>query len=45
MANTQHDARMAEDSSTARTEDSRRPEGTTLTAARMLANPRRTRRS
>jgi hypothetical protein len=45
MANTRHDARMHDDSSTAQTEDSRRPEGTALTAARMLANPRRVRRN
>ncbi len=38
------DARMTDDSPEARTEESRTPEPATVTVARMLANPRRTRR-
>jgi hypothetical protein len=45
MADTQHDARVDEDSSTAQSEESRSPEGSALTVARMLANPRRIRRN
>jgi hypothetical protein len=45
MADTQHDARSGEDSSTPQTEESRSPEESGLTVARMLANPRRVRRA
>ena len=45
MADTQHDARVGEDSSTAQTDDSRSSEQSALTVARMLANPRRIRRA
>ncbi len=44
MADTQHDARTGENSSTPQTEGSRSPESTAMTVARLLANPRRTRR-
>jgi hypothetical protein len=44
MADTQHDARVGEDSSSAQTEESRSPEMSPLTVARLLANPRRIRR-
>jgi hypothetical protein len=44
MENTQHDARVSGDSETAQTEESRSPEATAVTVARMLANPRRIRR-
>ena len=45
MADTQHDARVGEDSSSTQTEEARSPEATGLTVARLLANPRRTRRA
>jgi hypothetical protein len=45
MADTQHDARVGEDSSTAQTEDSRSPEAAAMAVARLLANPRRVRRA
>ena len=45
MADTQHDARVGEDSSTAQTEDSRSPEASAMAVARLLANPRRVRRA
>jgi hypothetical protein len=44
MANTQHEARVSDDSEGAQTEESRSPEATAATVARMLANPRRIRR-
>ena len=44
MADSQHDARVGEDSSTAPTEDSRGPEAPAMAIARLLANPRRIRR-
>jgi hypothetical protein len=44
MENTQHDARVAGDAEDAQTEESRTPEATAATVARMLANPRRIRR-
>ncbi len=45
MADTQHDARVDEDPSSERTEDSRSPESPAMTVARLLANPRRIRRA
>ena len=45
MADTQHDARVGEDTSSTQTEESRSAEGPALTVARMLANPRRIRRA
>ena len=45
MSDTQHDARVDEDSTNAPTEESRSAEGPALTVARMLANPRRIRRA
>ena len=45
MADTQHDARVGEDSSSTQTEETHSPEATALTVARLLANPRRTRRA
>jgi hypothetical protein len=45
MANTQHEARVSDDSEGAPTEESRSPEATGATVARMLANPRRIRRN
>lgn len=45
MADTQHDAQAGDDSSTPQTDESRSPEGAAITVARMLANPRRTRRN
>jgi hypothetical protein len=45
MADTQHDARSGEDSTTAQTEETRSPEESGMTASRMLANPRRVRRA
>ena len=44
MADTQHDARTGEDSTTPRTEGSQSPESSAMTVARLLANPRRIRR-
>jgi hypothetical protein len=44
MADTQHDARVGEDSSPSQTEESRSPDESAMTAARLLANPRRVRR-
>lgn len=40
-----HDARTGEDSSTAQPGESPSSEGPTMTVARLLANPRRTRRA
>jgi hypothetical protein len=45
MENTQHDARVSDDSEGAQTEESQAPEATAATVARMLANPRRIRRN
>jgi hypothetical protein len=45
MADTQHDARVGEDSSSTQTEETRGTDGSALTVARMLANPRRIRRN
>ena len=45
MADTQHDARVGEDSSSTRTAESRSPESPAMTVARLLANPRRVRRA
>ena len=45
MADTQHDARVGEDSSASPTEDSRSPEAPAMAMARLLANPRRIRRA
>jgi len=45
MANTQHDAGVSGDPEAAQTEESRSPETTAGTVARMLANPRRVRRN
>jgi hypothetical protein len=45
MADTQHDARVGEDSSSTQTAESRSPESPAMTVARMLANPRRVRRA
>ena len=45
MADTQHDARVGEDSSSAQTEETRTPEAAAMTTARLLANPRRIRRA
>jgi hypothetical protein len=44
MSDTQHDARVGENSSTAQTGESRSPEASAMTVARLLANPRRIRR-
>ena len=41
MADSQHDARLGEDSSTPQTEESRSPGASAMTTARLLANPRR----
>ena len=45
MENTQHDALVSDDAETAQSEESRTPEATASTVARMLANPRRIRRN
>ena len=45
MANDPRDARMSDDSTEGQSEGSRAPEPATVTVARMLANPRRTRRN
>lgn len=45
MADTQHDAPVGEDSASAQTEETRSPEATAMTVARLLANPRRIRRA
>ena len=45
MSDTQHDARVDEDSASAQAEESRSPEATGMTVARLLANPRRIRRA
>ncbi len=45
MEDTQPDARVSDDSTEVHTEESRTQEPATVTVARMLANPRRIRRS
>jgi hypothetical protein len=45
MSDTQHDARVDEDSTSSQTEESRSPQATGMTVARLLANPRRIRRA
>ena len=45
MADTQHDARVGEDSSSSQTEESHSPEASAMATARLLANPRRVRRA
>ncbi len=45
MEDTQHEARVSDDSAEVQTEESRTPEATAATVARMLANPRRIRRN
>ena len=45
MEDTQRDVRVSDDSTEVHTEESRTPEPATVTVARMLANPRRIRRS
>jgi hypothetical protein len=45
MSDTQHDARVDEDSTNSQTEDPRSPEASAMTVARLLANPRRIRRA
>ena len=45
MADTQHDARVDEDSASSQSEESRSPEASGMTVARLLANPRRVRRA
>jgi hypothetical protein len=45
MEDTQHEARVSDDSAEVQTEESRAPEPATVTLARMLANPRRIRRN
>ncbi len=45
MTDSRRDARVSDDSTEVQTEESRTPEPATVTVARMLANPRRIRRS
>ena len=45
MDNTQHEVRASEDAEAAQTEESRTPQSSATTVARMLANPRRIRRN
>jgi hypothetical protein len=45
MADTQHDARVDEETSSERTGESPSPESPAMTVARLLANPRRIRRA
>ena len=45
MADTQHDAQVDDDSASTQTEESRAPQASAMTVARLLANPRRTRRN
>ena len=45
MADTSCEIRVSDDSTEAQTEESRTPEQSTATVARMLANPRRVRRA
>ena len=45
MENRQHEVRVSDDAEGSQTEESRSPRATAVTAARMLANPRRIRRS
>ncbi len=44
MADPEHDARMSENPSPASTGESAGPDGSAMTVARLLANPRRIRR-
>ncbi|UOY00775.1 hypothetical protein [Blastococcus sp. PRF04-17] len=44
MANTQHEVGVSGDAEAAQTEESRTQQATAATMARLLANPRRTRR-
>lgn len=45
MTDTQHDARVREDSASSQSEESFSPESSAMTVARLLANPRRIRRA
>jgi hypothetical protein len=45
MEKTQHEVRVSDDAETPQTEESRTQQATAVTVARMLANPRRIRRS
>ena len=45
MDDAQRDARVTDDSTEGQTEESRTPEQSPVTVARMLANPRRIRRN
>jgi hypothetical protein len=45
MADSARDVRVSDDSTEAQTEESRAPEQATVIVARMLANPRRVRRT
>jgi hypothetical protein len=45
MENTQHEVGVADDAETPQTEESRTQQATATTVARLLANPRRTRRN
>jgi hypothetical protein len=45
MEDTQRDVHVSDDSTDAQNEESRRPEPAAVTVARMLANPRRIRRT
>jgi hypothetical protein len=45
MSDTQHDVRVDEESANSQTEESRSPQASGMTVARMLANPRRIRRA
>ncbi len=45
MSSTPHEPRVSDEPEAAQAEDSRAPEGTAVTVARMLANPRRIRRT
>ena len=44
MSNTQHEARVSDDSEAIQAEESRSTEASAVTVGRMLANPRRIRR-
>ena len=45
MADTQHDVQVDEDSSSTQTEEPRAAQASAMVVARLLANPRRTRRN
>jgi hypothetical protein len=45
MDNTQHEVRASEDAESAQTEESRSPQSSAQSVARLLANPRRIRRN